>query len=315
MRVLITGITGFLGQNLIEYFSDYEQFQLFGFSRNLSAARERLANRSITFLSDLDTKTLDDNQIDVVIHLAGIAHDLSGSYEARDYDNVNYEQTKVLYDHFSKSSASTFVFVSSVKAVTDHAPDQIDETFEPNPKTPYGISKLKAEQYLNANPIDGKEVYILRPCMVHGPGNKGNLNLLYKFVKSGMPYPLGRYRNQRSFLSVDNFSFVIHNILDGNLPGGTYMLADTESLSTTDLVRLIYSALGRKIRIINIPKRVIGAIAGIGSLFHLPINKDTISKLTDSQVVSNKKLLLNLKQDLPVEADEGILKTIKSIDE
>ena len=80
----------------------------------------------------------------------------------------------------------------------------------PNPKTHYGISKLQAENYILDQKLpEGKRVYILRPCMIHGPGNKGNLNLLYTLVKKGFPWPLGAFENQRSFLSIDNFQIQV----------------------------------------------------------------------------------------------------------
>ena len=63
--------------------------------------------------------------------------------------------------------------------------------------------------------------------MIHGPGNKGNLNLLYSFVKKGIPYPFGRYENKRSFVSIDNLCFVIKELIENkNITSGVYNISD-----------------------------------------------------------------------------------------
>src|SRR5690606_1547157 len=117
-------------------------------------------------------------------------------------------------EQFLKRDAEVFIYMSSVKAAADTVDGILTEEKQPNPKTPYGQSKRKAEEYLlNATLPEGKRVYILRPCMIHGPGNKGNLNLLYKFVQKGIPYPLAAFENRRSFLSIDNLNFVILQLL------------------------------------------------------------------------------------------------------
>jgi nucleoside-diphosphate-sugar epimerase len=314
-NILITGITGFIGQNLVKYFHLEDDIKLFGYSRNTANASALFPYDQIVFLPELSHTQLDKYRINIVIHLAGIAHDLSGNYENKDYEEVNFGQTSKLFDEYLPSGASTFVFVSSIKAVVDHADGEITEDFPPNPKSAYGISKLKAEQYITKHEMQGKQNYILRPCMVHGPGNKGNLNLLYKFVKKGIPYPLAAFQNQRSFLSIDNFCFVIANIVSGKLKPGSYLLADSETMSTSDLVALIGSGIGKDAWTLNLPKSFIYLLAKVGSWIHAPFNQSSLAKLTENLIVSNKKLLLNLKTDLPSTAKEGLLKTIKSFDE
>lgn len=314
-RVLITGITGFLGKSLVGYFQNNEHIKLYGHSRDAAKATIEFHENGIEILQEIDSEVLNEYRIDIIIHLAGIAHDLTGKYREDDYRKVNLDNTKSLYDQFLSSEASTFVFVSSIKAVVDHLDRVIDEEYPPTPDGAYGKSKLFAEQYIRQNEQPGKLTYILRPCMVHGPGNKGNLNLLYKFVKKGIPFPLGAFDNKRSFLSVENFCVVIENIISGVLKQGTYHLADSESLSTNELVKLMGHCIGKKVVILHIPKTLIFAIAKLGSWFHQPFDKKNIEKLTENMVVSNKKLLLNLGRNLPVSARQGLLKTIKSFDE
>ena len=113
-----------------------------------------------------------------------------------------------------------------------------------------------AEEYIQSQHLpEGKSYYILRPCMIHGTGNKGNLNLLYKFVKKGIPYPLAVFDNQRWFLSVENLCFIISEIIDrDNIPGGIYHIADDETLSTNEVVSILASSLNVKPRLWGILK-------------------------------------------------------------
>lgn len=314
-RVLITGVSGFIGKNLVNFFKDKSEVELYGHSRNSTEASKSLNHLDVTLFHNLSAESINENKIDTIVHLAGIAHDLSGKYQSKDYINVNYEKTRGLFDAFSSSQASSFIFVSSIKAVVDHTDGILDEKIIPVPTSDYGISKLKAEQYIVNNSPESKKYVILRPCMVHGPGNKGNLNLLYKFVKSGIPYPLGAFENKRSFLTVDNFCYVIKKILEGELSQGIYNLADNDSVSTNDLIRLISEGISKKPRIVKVPKKLISVLARIGSRVNAPFNIKILNKLCENMVVSNQKLLLNLKSKLPVSTKQGLMKTIKSFNE
>jgi nucleoside-diphosphate-sugar epimerase len=247
--------------------------------------------------------------------LAGIAHDISGRFKVDDYQQVNYRDTRNLHEVFINSKASTFVFISSIKAVVDHTNGIIDENFVPKPASEYGKSKRKAEEFITKNARKEKKHFILRPCMIHGPGNKGNLNLLYRFVKTGIPYPLGAFKNKRSFLSIENFCFVIQKIIEEQLKSGTYLLSDDDPVSTNEVVRIIGRGLDKKVRILHLPKAIILSLARIGSWTQAPFNTSTVAKLCENMVVSNQKLLLNLKAKLPVSSIDGLMKTIKSFNE
>src|SRR5690554_2720506 len=141
----------------------------------------------------------------------------------------------------------------------------------PKAVTPYGQSKLEAETYLlNQKLPEGKRLFILRPCMIHGPGNKGNLNLLYKVVKFGIPYPLGAFHNRRSFLSIENLLFILNRILTNqSIPGGVYNLADDEALSTIEVIRIIAEASKTKAKIWTLSSDLITKLAKVGDKIHL----------------------------------------------
>ena len=178
-----------------------------------------------------DVKDININS-NVVIHLSGKAHDLKKSLNPNDYYIVNTDFAKKVYDNFLKSNASVFIILSSVKAVADVLNSELTEDYKPNPVTDYGKSKLLAEEYiLNKQIPEGKRVYILRPCMIHGPGNKGNLNLLYKIVSKRFPWPLGAFENKRSFCSIDNLCFIIKELINNEaIPSGVYNVADDEPI-------------------------------------------------------------------------------------
>ncbi len=306
-RIFITGATGFIGSNLVKHFTGLNNYLLFGHSREVKKARQQFQQYKIEMVSDYSALLLNELKIDYVIHLAGIAHDLSNHYKSEDYHRVNYENTKNVYDEFIRSNASCFIFLSSIKAVVDISEVPVTEEVAPNPFTDYGKSKLKAEQYIQSKVLAaGKHVYIFRPCMIHGPGNKGNLNLLYRFVKSRLPYPFGAFENQRSFLSLDNFTFIVQQFLEKEIPSGVYHLADEGYLSTKELYRVIAMALDRRQRILNIPKSWVTLLSGVLGKKHM------LDKLTEDMMVSNEKLLKTLSTKLPVSLREGLIKTIKS---
>lgn len=291
MTIFLTGSTGFLGKNIINYFKN--EFEIKIYKRN---------DRIII-------------QQDVIIHLAGKAHDLKNISDPKEYYDVNTELTKNLFDSFLISNASKFIFISSVKAVADKLNCELKEDFTPHPTTHYGKSKLLAENYILSKKLPkGKSVYILRPCMIHGPNNKGNLNLLLKLTEIGLPWPLSSFNNQRSFCSVENISFVIKELLTRNdIQSGIYNIADNDSLSTNDLIKLIGDTKKKKILFIPIPKYLISIFAKIGDLINFPLNTERLEKLTDSYVVNNSKLIAALGKDLPIKTKDGLITTINSI--
>ena len=264
-HISITGITGFVGQNLKNYIEKASSIRAIGISR-------KAKSESVKGYQDLTAEFW--NQQNAFIHLAGKAHDLKNTSEEKDYFEVNTELTIKLFAQFLESTCETFVYMSSVKAVTDEVVGFLEEEIQPNPVTAYGKSKLAAEVYiLNQKLPKGKRVYILRPCMIHGPGNKGNLNLLYDFVSKGIPYPFGKYHNERSFVSVENLCFVIKELIENkSIASGVYHVADDDTLSTKQLVTIIGDVIEKPAKVLNLPKSLVNLIAKIGEFLPLPIN-------------------------------------------
>ncbi|WP_321332028.1 NAD-dependent epimerase/dehydratase family protein [uncultured Bacteroides sp.] len=314
MNVLITGIHGFVGSNLVNALK--RTHTIYGLDI-VFPEKEGVVK---TFgWKDLKHDVIPE--VDVIIHLAGKAHDTKNSAAAGVYFDINTRLTKRVFDYFMESGAKKFVFFSSVKAAADSVPGEVlTEEVVPDPKGPYGESKIKAEEYIQGvcEKVGemSKRVYIMRPCMIHGPGNKGNLNLLYSVVKRGMPWPLGAFENRRSFTSIDNLCFVIEGLMTKEVPTGIYHMGDDDALSTNELIEVMCEAMGRHPRIWKLNRGLMEGCAALGSILHLPLNRERLRKLTESYVVSNEKIKAALGiERMPVSAREGLLKTIRSFEE
>ena len=316
MKILITGIHGFVGSNLVKAMK--KAHTLYGL--DLIAPQKDGVVKTYGW-DDLERQTLPG--IDVIIHLAGKAHDTKNQTERQEYFDINTRLTQTVYDYFLASSAKKFIFFSSVKAVADSVDGAIlTEEVAPKPKGPYGESKLAAEQYIlgkSQDPVSGlpspeKKTYILRPSMIHGPGNKGNLNLLFNLVKKGIPWPLAAFENRRSFTSIDNLCYLIEKLIQKTIASGVYNVSDDEPLSTNELVYLMCGVLGCKARFLHVPAWLANGLARTGDRLHLPLNTERLHKLTENYVVSNRKIKQALGiSKLPLSTHDGLKETVRSL--
>ena len=251
MNILITGVHGFVGSSLVMALKS--QHALYGLDI-VSLDKDGIIN-SLSW-EDVGPESFPMQNLphfDAIIHLAGKAHDTKNQSTAQSYFDINTGLTQKIFDFFLESSAKKFIFFSSVKAAADSVVgDMLTEDVIPAPVGPYGESKIKAEEYIKEHleySTTEKQVYILRPCMIHGPGNKGNLNLLYNVVKKGIPWPLGDFDNRRSFTSIDNLCYVIEGLLNQDVPTGIYHMGDDEALSTNELIAIMCEAMEKQPRI------------------------------------------------------------------
>lgn len=309
MKILITGIHGFVGSNLVAYLS--KDNEIYGLD---IIAPEKTGVVKTYSWDDLDAGLVTD--VDAIVHLAGKAHDTKNQAAADVYFKVNTGLTQKIYDYFLKSSAKKFVFFSTAKAAADKVDGILTEEVVPSPVGPYGESKIKAEEYILSHMSSDKDVYIFRPCMIHGPGNKGNLNLLYNVVKKGIPWPLGAFENRRTFTSVENICFAVNGVLNKNVESGIYNMGDDDALSTNELIEEISKSLGKKAHIWKLPKGLMNGVAKVGGALHLPLDSERLRKLTENYISSNDKIKKALGvSKMPVKARDGLKVTLKSFAE
>ena len=308
MKLLITGVHGFVGSNLVKALS--KEHTIYGLDI-ISPTKDGV---KYTFSWDYLDKEDGIPEVDAIIHLAGKAHDTKNEAAADVYFKVNTDLTKKVYDYYlAHDSIKKFIFFSTAKAAADKVDGILTEDVVPSPVGPYGESKIAAEKYIQDHLVDDKQVYILRPCMIHGPGNKGNLNLLYGVVKKGIPWPLGAFENRRTFTSIENLCFVINGLLTKDVPTGIYNMGDDEALSTNELIEEICKSIGKKAHIWKLPKGLMNGVAKIGGALHLPLDSERLRKLTENYISSNAKIKKALGvEKMPVDAREGLQRTLES---
>lgn len=278
MRILITGSNGFVGTNLRRFL-------------------ESRGHQCVTLdIRDADYDWTEFAKIpfescDAIVHLAGKAHDLRKVASEQSYFDINVGLTEKIFNA-SIGKVSRFVYFSSSKASADG--------------NAYGRSKLAAEQFL-----DGRAI-VLRPAMIHGPGNKGNLNLLWGIARRGLPWPLAAFENKRSFTSVGNICAAVEALCERG-ENGVYPIADDEMLSTNRLIELIAETCGKKAKLWRIPKGLMRFAAKLGDVAHLPLNTERIEKLTEDSFVDNSLLKAKLGwTQMPIRAEDGMRATLRT---
>ena len=333
MKILITGAYGFVGTNLCRYLTEKgHQCDALDVS---AAKRNDVPYQNFYIWSDVDQvmneksathrSSLILHTYDAVVHLAGKAHDLKKVASEQSYFDINVGLTKRIFEALCEAKKAesaprncTFVYFSSSKASADG--------------NAYGRSKLAAEDCLTSavrllpstSPL---RVTILRPAMIHGPGNKGNLNLLWGIARRGLPWPLAAFENRRSFTSIDNVCAAVEAICKGlaekkvessatqrsSLILHTFSIADDEMLSTNRLIELIAEVCGKNAKLWRLPKGLMCFCAKIGDLLHLPLNSERIEKLTEDSFVDNAELKKALGwEKMPIRAEDGMRKTLES---
>ena len=291
LNIFITGSSGFVGTNFLNYFEDKYYFKIY--------------NKNTEILI----------QEDAVLHFAGKAHDLKNTNNPNEYFEINSDLTKDIFNSFINSSAEVFIFLSSIKVYSNINMLNVTEEFPTNPDSFYGKSKLLAEDYiLNTKIPDNKRFYILRPSLILGEKNKGNIELLYNFIKKGFPWPLTAFNNRRSYCYIENLFYVIDKLINNKeIPSGIYNVCDDIPISTNQLIYLISKSTNKKLYMLYIPKFIIKTLAKFGDIFKLPYNSFTVQKITDSFVINNNKIKAALKSELPYSTQDGILKINKNL--
>lgn len=261
MKLLLTGGSGFVGSALLPALLSAGHDVVCALRKRPSVVP---AQAQLFLYPGLDLPT--DwrealQQVDVVVHSAALAHVLPGDQRnaLHRFRQVNVAGTLQLARQAATAGVKRFIFISSVKAVgegrSQRRPYHADEL--PQPVDPYGISKAEAERGLQQIADEtGMELVVIRPVLVYGPGVGANFQRMIKWLDRGVPLPFAAIRNKRSFLAIDNLvDFVLLCVAHPAAANQVFLLSDGEDLSTSELLRRLAQAMGKKGMLIAIPGR------------------------------------------------------------
>jgi UDP-glucose 4-epimerase len=278
-KVLIIGGNSYLAKSFIKTYHD---------SFSLKVLKRGEGLRDYFELSEDDFKGFD-----VVINFAAIVHDKSADEVS--HKKYNFELVKYLSKLAKKAGVKHFIQISTIAVYGNK--EYIDSNNSLKPVTPYGINKLKADEYLLSISDDRFGVSILRPPVIYGKDAPGNVLSLIKFLKLSLVAPFGYYKNRRSFLSIDNFINALYLILTRESKG-VFLLRDKELVSIGELVSIILHELDKKAFIAPIPS------------FVSKIKKPIFSKLFGDLVIDDSITLEQLGEYRVISIRDSIKKMI-----
>ena len=261
-HILLTGANGFIGSALMPELL-HQGFNVTALVRRRSVCIPEAGRKIVADLSALENLDSDFfSGVDVVVHTAAIAEVTqdNSDQQLNLYRQVNCDATLTLARTLANAKVKRFIFISSIKVNGEvnarskaFSPDDI-----PNPIGPYGVSKYEAEQgLLQIAKETGMEVVIIRLPLVYGPGVKGNFASMVKWLKKGLPLPLGAVSNRRSLLAMDNLVNFLVLCTDqeksARAANEIFILSDGADLSTTQLLQTVAKAYRISPKLIPIP--------------------------------------------------------------
>lgn len=283
MKIFITGSSGFVGNQIIGL------------------------NPNIEFVSFDRNENIEINE-SYVFHFAGLAHNSHKTRKKNDYIKANYLLTKKVFNAFKKSKKSKiFIFLSSSK-VSGLKNNILVETRVNKRRNVYSESKYLAEKFLlnEINTLKNKKVFILRPSIIFGKNVKGNFKFIKNIVKYNLFWPFGNFTNKISILDIRNLNYTLLYLISNNVDSGIYNLSNNNPIELNQLIVKINKIMNKKARILFVNKTLIKGLFSLGNFFNLPfLNIETFSKITDDNIVSNKKILKEHGK-FPYNNDDGI---------
>lgn len=247
-RILFTNKSGFLANTIIENWS--YRHRLFGLE-------------SVFFKRDIEELL----PLDAIVHIPQYLHDVKKHTGVHEYNIMEVEMLHNIFKYFMQSDISTFIFISGANTFRYNAAYTPEERYLLN--------------FVRRDPrVREKKIYVLRPCMIVGPGNGDDISVLYDLVRKGIPWPFEGNEGMRSYCSVVNLSFVAEQlIVNDDIKNGIYSVCDDEPVSTNELIGMISESAGKRSRIWRLPK----ALLRLPFMNHLKI-------FTEDFVVSNEEI-------------------------
>lgn len=312
-RVLVTGATGFVGRHFCERLLR-DGAEVRGLVRSAAGLPEGVVPVPVGGLDDTARIRAALQGVDTVVHLAARVHVMreADADPAAAFERVNVHGTANLRDQAEAAGVQRLLFMSTVSVYGSGAPATVGAATPATPTTPYGRTKLAAEELLRAGARgDGMRVHILRPPGIYGPGMKGNIPRLFRAVARGLPIPAPATANRRTLVYVANLVDAgVALLRAGGSAGPIHPVGDAESLSTAELVRGIAAALGRHARILPLPVAALHLVGRFGDQVRrvapFPLDSTAVDRLTGSLVVDSSALERDIGWTPPHTVGDGL---------
>ena len=311
MRILITGANGFIGQALLEFFSNSDP------SIKIRAVARKIAscpsNIELIVVDDITHNT--DWQhvlmgVDVIIHLAARVHVMADQSvdPLSEYRKTNVGGTLNFARQAAQQGVKRFIFMSTIKVNGEFTENgqAFTEEWEPNPLDPYAVSKFEAEEGLKTIcALNAMQYVIIRPPLIYGPGVKANFAKLMKLVSLRFPLPLGGVRNQRSMLALGNLVDFIYTAINHPRAGNQlFLLAENLVISTPNLLSKLGVEMHKPILLISLPPEFLlwlGKLMGVHTI---------IQRLIESLQIDSSKARAMLDWLPPFSVDQSLQETV-----
>lgn len=307
-NILIFGGSGFIGTFLCKWIDESDKFNYTIFDKNVSSHCPKK-----TLIGDVSNKIEinNTNNFDTIINLAAEHKDNISPSSL--YYSVNVEGAINVCNFATQNNINNIIFTSSVAVYGLNNSNSSLNT--PSPSSDYGRSKLMAESiYINwQSKSSNRSLTIIRPTVVFGEGNKGNFYNLVNQIYLKRFLMIGNGSNIKSLAYVKNLVYFLGYCLENPKNFIIYNYADLPNMKMTELVKKIYSDLGRKHNKYFVPK-FIGLSFGklLDIISKISGNNYPISYVRIKKFCANSEININIPNDFirPFELSRGISETI-----